>query len=110
MPWSLDLEDCARRSVAIGQLAAHWQRVVPGPFMEIRYEDLVDDPEGQSRRLIAFLGLDWDPACLAFHRTERKVTTASVIQVRQPIYRSAIGKWRHYAAHLQPMLRILDAG
>ena len=70
----------------------------------MRYEALVGDLEGQSRRLIDFLGLDWDPACLAFHETERTVLTASLWQVRQPLYGSSVGRWRHYRKHLGPLL------
>jgi len=67
----------------------------------------VDDLEGQARRMLAFLGLPWDPACLEFHRTARPVRTASVNQVREPIYRSSTGKWRQHAAQLQPLLEAL---
>ena len=74
------------------------------PTLEVRYEDLVGDPEAESRRLIAFLGLAWDPACLAFHETERPVLTASLWQVRQPLYGSSVGRWRHYRKHLGPLL------
>jgi hypothetical protein len=72
--------------------------------MEIQYEALVRNLEDESRRLINFLDLDWDPACLAFHRTKRTVTTASVWQVRQKLYHSSIGRWRHYERHLAPLL------
>ena len=70
----------------------------------MQYEALVADLEGESRRLIDFLGLPWDPACLEFHRTERPVMTASHWQVRQPIYGSSVGRWRHYRKHLRPLL------
>ena len=65
---------------------------------------LVTNLESESRRLIDFLGLEWDPACLAFHETERTVMTASLWQVRQPLYASSVGRWRHYRQHLQPLL------
>ena len=65
-------------------------------MLEVQYEDLVADLEGQSRRLIDFLGLPWDPKCFEFHKTKRTVMTASVWQVRQPIYKSAVERWRHY--------------
>ena len=107
LTWALDIEDCARQAVETRRLMDHWRQVLPGPVLEISYEALVADMEAESRRLIAFLGLDWDPACLEFHQTERTVTTASALQVRQPIYTSSIGKWRRYEAHLGPMLRIL---
>jgi tetratricopeptide (TPR) repeat protein len=105
--WAWDIEDCAKVAVDTDHLLDIWRSVLPGPVLEISYEALVADMETESRRLIAFLGLDWDPACLMFHRTERPVTTASTLQVRQPIFTSSIGKWRRYEANLGPMLRIL---
>jgi hypothetical protein len=76
-------------------------------MLEVRYEDVVGDLEGAARRLLDFCGLDWDPACLAFHVTERPVRTASAAQVRQPIYDSSIGRWRRYGAELGPLLAAL---
>ena len=68
---------------------------------------MVADLEGESRRLIDFLGLDWEPACLEFHRTERTVTTLSHWQVRQPLFTGSVGRWRHYARHLGPLFAAL---
>ncbi|CAG9199883.1 TPR_REGION domain-containing protein [Paraburkholderia tropica] len=78
-------------------------------FIEVDYEDVIDDLEGQARRLIDFLGLPWDAACLDFHTNPRVVRTASVSQVRQPLYRSSKGRWHAHAAHLQPLLAALAA-
>ena len=108
MVWSTDQAELAERAREIDGLLAHWCAVLPIPILEVRYEDLVGDLEGQSRRLIAFLGLDWDPACLAFHETERTVLTASLWQVRQPLYGSSVGRWRHYRKHLGPLLEGLE--
>lgn len=83
-------------------LMAHWQENLPLPIYESQYERLIESPEEQSRRLVDFLGLPWDPACLAFHETKRPVRTNSM-QVRQPIYASSIGRWRNYAKHLGPL-------
>jgi tetratricopeptide (TPR) repeat protein len=105
--WSNDLRDCATRAVEIERLTEHWRSVLPGPVLEVRYETLVENLETESRRLIDFLGLDWDPACLEFHKTQRPVTTSSAWQVRQPLYDSSVGRWRSYHAHLGPMLKIL---
>ena len=77
---------------------------MPLRILEVRYEELVANLEAESRRLIAFLGLDWEPACLAFHETERPVFTASLWQVRQPLYSSSVGRWRNYRKHLGPLL------
>jgi tetratricopeptide (TPR) repeat protein len=106
--FSYDLVDCGLRARETARLAAHWQRVLPLRTMEIGYERLVKDLEEESRRLIEFLGLDWEPACLDFHRTERLVATASTWQVRQPLYSRSVARWRHYQSHIGPLLAILD--
>jgi tetratricopeptide (TPR) repeat protein len=102
--WTTDLTDMALRARCIERLLRHWLKVLPLRILEVQYEDMVRDPEAQSRRLIDFLGLEWDPACLAFHETERPVLTASVWQVRQPLYATSVGRWRNYRAHLGPLL------
>jgi tetratricopeptide (TPR) repeat protein len=107
MAFAQDLADCARRALEIERLADHWRRVLPLRMHTIDYEALVADLEGESRRLIAFLGLDWEPACLEFHKTERPVLTASAWQVRQPLYSHSAGRWRHYQGHLGPLLQVL---
>ncbi|WP_158925921.1 sulfotransferase [Acidisphaera sp. S103] len=104
LTWPDDLVDCAFRAREVERLMDHWRKVLPFPILEIDYETLIANPESESRRLIDFLGLEWDPACLAFHETERTVMTASHWQVRQPLYASSVGRWRHYRRHLQPLL------
>jgi tetratricopeptide (TPR) repeat protein len=104
MPWSNDLADCAARAQQVERLTQHWRATLPLRMLEVEYERLVGDLEGESRRLIDFLGLAWDPACLAFHETERPVMTASLWQVRQPLYASSVGRWRNYRRHLTPLL------
>jgi tetratricopeptide (TPR) repeat protein len=100
------LTDCGARASEVDRLAGHWLRVLPLEILVIDYEKLVEDLEGQSRRLIEFLGLAWEPACLDFHLTERPVLTASAWQVRQPLYSRSIGRWRHYERHLAPLLKL----
>jgi hypothetical protein len=78
-----------------------------GRILDVRYEDVVDDLETQARRIIAHCGLPWSDACLSFHETDRPVRTASATQVRQPIYRTAIGRWRVYEEFLDPLLTAL---
>ena len=74
---------------------AHWRRVLPAQaILDVGYEDVVADLEKQARRIIEYCGLPWDDRCLSFHETERPVRTASATQVRQPIYKSAVGRWR----------------
>ena len=106
--FSYDLADCARRHLEIERLSVHWRRVLPLRMLEVDYEALVADLEGESRRLVTFLGLNWEPACLEFYRTERTVATASGWQVRQPLYDRSVGRWRNYRRHLAPLLEILD--
>jgi hypothetical protein len=78
--------------------------VLPVPMLEIDYEETVADQAGQTRRLLEFIGLDWDDACLRFHETERLVRTASVTQVRQPVYTRSVERWRRYEDMLAPLL------
>jgi hypothetical protein len=89
-------------------LMAHWHRALPkGSILDVRYEEVIDDLEAQARRIIAYCGLPWDKNCLSFHETERPVRTASATQVRQPIYTSAVGRWRVYEEQLGPLLNAL---
>jgi Sulfotransferase family len=108
--FAYDLADCGLRTLEVERLSAHWLRVLPIRVLAIDYEELVADLERESRRLIEFLGLDWEPACLDFHRTQRPVFTASAWQVRQPLYTRSVGRWRHYGQHLAPLLEALVQG
>ncbi len=105
--YAYNLADCGGRAVEIDRLAAHWSKVLPLEILAIDYEKLVADPQAESRRLIEFLGLEWEPSCLDFHRTVRPVLTASAWQVRQPLYRRSIGRWQRYAPHLSTLLDLL---
>jgi tetratricopeptide (TPR) repeat protein len=100
LAFDTDLEDAAHRCAETARLAKHWQTVLPLRNMTMCYEEVVENLPAQARRLVAFLGLEWDEACLSFHRAARPVRTASWAQVRQPIYHDAIGKWRRYAQFL----------
>jgi tetratricopeptide (TPR) repeat protein len=108
-PFSYDLAGCGRRTAEVNRLIAHWRRTLPLRWHEVNYETLVGDLEGESRRLLAFLGVPWEPGCLEFHRTERTVTTMSQWQVRQPIYDRSVGRWRHYQSHLWPLFEALES-
>ncbi len=100
-----DLAELGRYYRHYQALMAHWHRVLPpGRILDVRYEDVVADLQGEARRIIAHCRLDWDPRCLAFHQTERPVLTASAAQVREPIYSGAIGRWRAYEPFLGPLL------
>ena len=90
------------------RLMRHWQATLPNPLLELHYEELASEPETQARRLLSFIDLPWDPACLDFHASERGVQTPSRWQVRQPVHTRSIGRWRHYATALGPLLEVLD--
>ena len=103
-PYSYDLGELGRYYRRYAELMAHWRRLLPAEsLIEIDYEALVADQEGETGRLLAFCGLPWDEACLSFHKTERPVLTGSVTQVRRPIYRGSVGKWRPPAEWIKPL-------
>jgi tetratricopeptide (TPR) repeat protein len=105
---SYDLAEIGRQYVRYREMMAHWDEVLPGRVIEVRHEALVADPEAQIRWLVTeACGLAWDEACLSFHKTKRAVRTASVAQVRQPIFSTAIDRWRRYEAHLGPLFEAL---
>ncbi len=106
--FSYDLEACGRRCVQTARLADHYRPVSGLNVLTVQYERLVADLEGESRRLIDFLGLSWEPACLDFHRTRRVVETASGWQVRQPLYASSVGRWMNYRPHLGGLIAALE--
>ncbi|MCH7551052.1 MAG: sulfotransferase, partial [Proteobacteria bacterium] len=101
--WACDLADIGRYHRAHERLMDHWQGVLSLPILSVDYEDLIGDQEKASRRLIEFLGLEWDPVCLDFHQSKRMVFTASNWQVRKPIYKSAIGRAKAYDKFLGPL-------
>lgn len=103
-----DLREMGRYYAGYARLMAHWRTVLPpGAFLDIQYEELVADKEAQTRRLIDYCGLDWNDACLEPHKNERSIRTASITQVRQPVYTSSVERWRGYERHLQPLFEAL---
>ncbi|MCH9000434.1 MAG: sulfotransferase, partial [Proteobacteria bacterium] len=109
LPYTFDLTNLGLYYRQYERLMGHWRHVLPIPMLEVRYEDLIADQAGVSRQLIDFCGLAWDDRCLAFHKTERAVLTASYQQVRQPIYSNSIGRWRRYEKHLGPLKSALGS-
>ena len=101
--FSYDLDDLGRYYRCYLSLMDHWDAVLPGRVLHVGYEDLVREPEANIRRLLAHCGLPFEPACLAFHETRRPVRTASAEQVRQPLYTSGVGYWRHFESELEPL-------
>ena len=102
-----DLEELGHYHREYQRLMQHWRDTLTLPMLEIRYEDLVDDVETHSRRMIEFCGLKWNEACLEFHASKRLVKTPSYDQVRRPIYRKSVERWRQYEQHLAPLLEAL---
>ena len=102
--WANDLQHIASRFAQYRRLMEHWRQVLPITMLEVGYEETVADLEGTARRLVAWCGLEWDPACLAFHQGKRPVRTASITQVRQPIYRRSVARWKHYEEALGSLL------
>ena len=105
--YAYDLSDIGHQYKQYEKLMAHWHNVLPGKIMDINYEDTVNDPEYWSRKLIDHVGLEWDEACLAPHKLERSVKTASHWQVRQPIYKTSVKRWKHYEKYLGPLKEAL---
>ena len=104
--FTYSIEYIARYYRTYLDLMRHWDAVVPGRVLRVTYEDLVEDLEGNERRILEFCGLEFEPACVEFYKTERSVSTASSEQVRQPIFRDGLFQWRNY----EPWLgRLRDA-
>ena len=107
-PFAYDLRHIAGYYHEYRRLMAHWGRILSLSVLEVDYEDLVSEPEATSRRMIEFIGLEWDPACLAFYENPRIVRTASYAQVREPVYRTSVGRARNYRQHLGPLIEELQ--
>lgn len=107
-PFSYDQDELGSYYVSYRNLMAHWHRVLPGCIYDLDYETLVQDPETETRKLLEYCGLTWQESVLDFHRNRAQGTaTASAAQVRQPMYTSSIGKWRHYESQLAPLVHSL---
>ena len=102
-PYAYDQEKLGRYYRAYERLMEHWKTVLPIEMMELQYEDLIADQRGMTSAMLSFCGLDWDDACLEFHRTPRSVSTSSFAQVRQPIYSASLARWKSYEDHLGPL-------
>ena len=103
-----DLEDIGHAYNGYLRLMAHWHEVLPVRIFDVQYEDLVNDPETISRQLLQHCAVEWDPAVLDYHQHQRPVSTASMWQVRQPMYKSSIGRWKIYQQYLQPLRQALS--
>lgn len=107
-PYAFDLGDLGHYYRQYERLMAHWRAVLGERLFEVQYADLVDDPESTGRRLIDHCGLEWNERCLQFDRNGGAVKTASQWQVRQPIYKTSLQRWKHYVRHLAPLIEALQ--
>ncbi len=107
--FTYSIEDIARYYRSYIELMEHWDKVLPGKMLRVQHEDVVEDLEGNVRRILDFAGLEFEPACLEFHKTERSIRTASSEQVRRPISREGLGAWRHFEPWLGPLKAILES-
>jgi Tfp pilus assembly protein PilF len=98
--WSNNQNNIASRFRQYHRMMNHWKQVLPVPILDVNYEDTVTNLESTARRMIQACGLSWEPACLEFHRTERPIRTASVMQVRQPVYQRSLARWKNYESAL----------
>ena len=108
--WASDAGHIAARFRDYQRLMDHWRKVLPAPVLDVSYEETVTDLEAVARRLVAWCGLEWEPGCLTFHRGKRTVRTASSVQVRQPLYATSVGRWRHYEQSLATLLSAISGG
>lgn len=106
-PYAFDLKNLGYHYKQYERIMDHWHEVLPGRIMDIQYEDTISDPEYWSRKLIEYIGLEWDDACLAPHKLERTVKTASHWQVRQPIYKTSVQRWKNYEPFLSDLINAL---
>ena len=107
-PFSFDLEELGKYYLAYRRLMDHWRDVLGDAMLEMSYEKLVNDQVGQTKRLLEYCGLEWQDACLRFHESAAPSTTASASQVREPIYRTSVGRWRCYEDQLRPLKVLLE--
>lgn len=107
-PFSYSLQDVGRYYIAYHRLMSHWRAGLPGRILDVDYERLVADQEGETRRILEHCGLGFEPACLEFHRQAGAAATASAAQVRQPVYASSVGRWRCYERQLARLAEKLE--
>ncbi|MFC1845281.1 sulfotransferase, partial [Thermodesulfobacteriota bacterium] len=105
--YAFDLVELGQYYNLYSDLMAHWEKVLPGFMYTLRYEELIADQQNQTKSLLDFCNLHWDEACLTFHKTERTVSTASLAQVRQPIYKDSVELWKRYEKQLNPLKKVL---
>ncbi|HHL31005.1 MAG TPA: tetratricopeptide repeat protein [Oceanospirillales bacterium] len=106
-PWIYDLQNTGRVYLEYQRLMQHWKNVLEIPILDVHYEKLVENQESISRQMIEFCGLEWDDACLQFHKNKRFIWTASYEQVRQPMYKKSVARWKNYEQYIKPLTEII---
>ena len=107
---SFDLKELGQYYLDYQRLMSHWQNLFPGDIFNVQYEELVMNQEKVSKRLVDYIGLEWDEKCMEFHNNQRNVMSPSNLQVRQPMYKSSMNRWKRYEKHIQPLIDVLQPG
>jgi len=107
---SFELTELGQYYLDYQRLMSHWQNLFPGEIFNVQYEELVMDQERVSKQLIDYIGLEWDEKCMDFHNNERNVMSPSNLQVRQPMYKSSMNRWKLYENHILPLIEMLQPG
>ncbi len=107
--FTADLTALGRHYILYRDLMDYWHKLLPGEILDVSYEAVTDSLEENARRIIDFLGLPWDDNCLNYHETKRDISTSSLQQVRRPIYKSSVARWKRYEEHLAPLVKALGA-
>ncbi|HEY9839882.1 MAG TPA: sulfotransferase, partial [Candidatus Obscuribacterales bacterium] len=108
LQWTNDIEKLGRYYADYQRVMAHWKEHLDIPILEVPYEETIADQEAMSRRLIAWCGLEWDERCMSFHKQDRHVKTASFEQVRKPIYKTSVARYKPYETQLEPLKQWID--
>ena len=106
--WANNWQDIARRFTDYLRVVKHWESIEGIEWLDFPYEKVTEDTEGYARKLIDYVGLDWEPDCLNFHETKRQVRTASLSQVREPIYKTSVAKWKNYEREMAPFIEEME--
>ena len=106
--YALNLTDLGYWYLQYERLMDHWKKYLPVPILDVNYDDLVNNQKKSSQQLIEYIGLDWDDKCITFHETNRTVLTASNWQVKQPLYKTSLNRWKNYEKHLEPLKKVLN--
>ena len=108
MTFTTDLQELGEYYLIYDNLMQYWHKTLDIPVLDIQYEQLVDHQESTTRQLLDFCGLEWNDSCLEFYKNKRDVNTPSYDQVRQPLYKKSVARWKHYESSLEPLFKVLN--